>query len=430
MGVGLSLVARHRNGTEFPVEISLSPSETGGRRHVTSVIRDISERTRLFEAERRARAVAEKLASERAAILSKIADGVVLANPSGNVTFANDAARWLLPSIQTVTDDGDGDVETALRDLRTAQGQSFSRAEIPLVRAACAGETISSVDARIRRPNGKELIVEISSIPVVAEGGERLGAVMTLRDVTAQRDVERQKDEFLANVSHDLRTPLTAIKASIGVVLANEPSGTPEPLHRLFVNIELSADRMTNLVTDLLELTRLQAGRAPFRPIWCNLNDVARRSARTIEPLLGAKNQHFELDLPAEPIYTRADPDRLERALLNLLGNAQKYGKMHGSIRLSLRAGPSEVVFTVADDGPGIAWDEQPHIFERFYRSETEATQRRQGSGLGLPIARAMVELHGGRIWVDSTPGQGTIFSIALPLVSRATSAPSEEGGI
>jgi signal transduction histidine kinase len=180
----------------------------------------------------------------------------------------------------------------------------------------------------------------------------------------------------------------------------------------------------------LLELTRLQAGRAPFRPVWCNLNDVARRSVRTIEPLLGAKNQQFELDLPAEPMYTRADPDRLERALLNLLGNAQKYGKTHGSIRLSLRAGPTEVVFTVADDGPGIARDEQQHIFERFYRSETEATQRRQGSGLGLPIARAMVELHGGRIWVDSTPGQCTVFSIALPLVSRATSAPIEEGGI
>jgi signal transduction histidine kinase len=110
------------------------------------------------------------------------------------------------------------------------------------------------------------------------------------------------------------------------------------------------------------------------------------------------------------------DVERLERALLNLLGNAHKYGRTGGTIVLRLEQEPNRVRFAVRDDGPGIPYTEQGRIFERFYRSETESTRRNEGSGLGLPIARAMVELHGGRIWVESTPGSGATFYIELPI--------------
>jgi signal transduction histidine kinase len=110
------------------------------------------------------------------------------------------------------------------------------------------------------------------------------------------------------------------------------------------------------------------------------------------------------------------DAERLERALLNLLMNAHRYGRDGGMIRLALKRGRREILFTVADDGPGIAEAEQPRIFERFYRPRTEAARRIQGSGLGLPIARAMVELHGGRIWLESRRGEGATFHIALPV--------------
>jgi signal transduction histidine kinase len=288
-----------------------------------------------------------------------------------------------------------------------------------LQRAALHGETVVGTDLVLRRPSGKEIALEASAAPVRSDDGTLVGAVLTLRDVTAQRELERQKDEFLANVSHDLRTPLTGIKASIGVVLANEPPNLAAPLHRLLVNIDLAADRMTALVADLLELSRLRAGRVLFRPAVRDLREIARDAAQTIEPLVQERAQRLELDLPTEPLQTPVDADRLERALLNVLGNAQKYGPAGGTIRLRLERRSDEAIFAVADDGPGIAEADQEHLFERFFRSDSEATRHNQGSGLGLPIARAMVHLHGGRIWVESAPGAGATFWIALPLQAR-----------
>ncbi len=386
------------------------------------------ETQQALEREQAARAEAEKLAAERTTILGKITDGVVIADPSGRAIYLNETARQLL-QIASPTEAADRitKLDHPFAGLLSRDGRPLAEDELPIVRAALHGETIIGAEMRIRRAGGKETIMEGSATPVVTETGLRLGAVMTLHDVTAQRDLERQKDEFLANVSHDLRTPLTAIKASIGVVLANEQPGTPEPLHRMFVNIQLEADRMAALVSDLLELTRLQAKRVQFRPLRCDLRDLVLRSAREIEPLTQARRQQLRVMLPPKPVPALVDFDRLERALLNVLSNAQKYGRSEGRIALSLEEHPDEVVLTVTDDGPGIPEEEQKHIFERFYRSEAEAVRRHQGSGLGLPIARAMVELHGGRIWVESQPGEGATFRIALPIACLATSGQEEE---
>jgi signal transduction histidine kinase len=294
-------------------------------------------------------------------------------------------------------------------------GQPYPPEERPLARAALRGEAVFDAAIRIRRADGSEVYTLGSATPVLAEDGTRLGAVLTLHDVTAQRELERQKDEFIANVSHDLRTPVAAIKASIGVVLANEPPSTPEPLHRMLVNIDLAADRMASLVNDLLELARLQAGRVPLQWVQCDLRALAERAAAAVESLVQARQQRLQLDLPAEPVMVLADPHRLERVLLNLLGNAQKYGRDGGAIRLSLKRDAGEAMLTVADDGPGIPAAEQARIFDRFYRVPSDAASPDQGSGLGLPIARALVELHGGRIWLESAPGAGATFRVSLP---------------
>jgi signal transduction histidine kinase len=238
-------------------------------------------------------------------------------------------------------------------------------------------------------------------------------AIERQRLETVRGDLERQRDEFFSSVSHDLRTPVAAIKAAIGVVLANMPPEMPPPLQRLLGNVDLAADELTSLIEDLLEMARLQSGRVELWRTSVDLWDVIARAARALEPLIETRGQRLVFSPPAKPVRASVDAERLGRVLRNLLGNAQKYGRENGTISVVLERGATDVCISVADDGPGIPIDDQERIFERFYRVHGTGSA---GTGLGLAIARGLVELHGGRLSVESTPGRGSTFRVALPV--------------
>jgi signal transduction histidine kinase len=259
---------------------------------------------------------------------------------------------------------------------------------------------------------------EPSSVSMAAERAE-LAAL--------RRDLERQRSDLLSTVSHELRTPLTLIRTSVGLLLDSNPE--PAMRARLLLNVKHSADRMHSLVSDLLDLVRLNSGKAELQLRYVDVSDLVVGTTNLMKPLLEEKGQQLTLDLPATAPRVMADHRRLEQVLLNLLSNANKFAPQGAEVGVRVREAKSEVIIAVSDSGPGIGPEAQVHLFEQFYTARTSSPSRSIGAGLGLPIAKGIVEAHGGRIWVESAVGAGSEFFIALPVEGPGGGEEDEDTG-
>jgi signal transduction histidine kinase len=227
----------------------------------------------------------------------------------------------------------------------------------------------------------------------------------------------KHKEEFLSMTAHDLRAPLSAIKMSVGLLEAHLPTDLPPVLTRLVSNISRNSERLSNLLNDLLDLTRLEQGRIRLNLERLEVGEAVAATAHTLVPLFEEKAQKLELDKPRREYWVMIDRRRFEQALVNLLTNANKYTPREGVVRVVLNVSDDAVTISICDSGPGIPPEEQIHIFDRYYRRPVhEQTAETTGSGLGLPIARYLIELHEGELWVESEVGQGSTFFIKLPL--------------
>jgi signal transduction histidine kinase len=227
-------------------------------------------------------------------------------------------------------------------------------------------------------------------------------------------ELERLRTDLLAAVAHEVRTPLTAVRTSVGLLL--DPAVPPDAgaRERLLRTIAQSADRMQRLVTDVLDLTRFRAGRMGLQLRRFDARLVAESAAAALAPLLEARRQRLELRLPPRPVWVYADRRRVEQVLLNLLSNAHKFSPDGAGMRLTVAARGADVVWSVADEGPGIAPADRERLFERFFTGDGGAAPG-AGTGLGLPIALAIALAHGGGIDVASAPGRGSTFDLRLP---------------
>jgi len=223
--------------------------------------------------------------------------------------------------------------------------------------------------------------------------------------------LEQLQRSFISTVSHELRTPLTCIKTSVDLLHDAAPAIQAE----LLETIAHHTGRLEALVTDLLESTRLEVGQVTLATQPTDLRRIVERTVTAVAPLMEQKGQHLETTLPDGPALADVDRRRFEQALTNLLSNAHKFTPKGGHIRVALERGDEELVVAVTDDGSGIPCEQQAHLFQRFYVIP-DGTGK-VGLGLGLYITRQLTELHGGRVWVESGPGRGSTFFIALPVL-------------
>jgi len=236
--------------------------------------------------------------------------------------------------------------------------------------------------------------------------------LVSLHDLSEARRLEQVRRDFVANVSHELRTPLAALKASLET-LRQGAEADPQAREAFLEGALREAERLERLVNELLELSRLESGAGLSLREEVDIGQVVRAAVDRALPQAQQAGLHLEMALEVPLPLLRADPERLERALVNLLDNAIKFTPRGGKVAVSARPAEGGLLLTVQDTGPGIPPQELPRIFERFYRGALG--RRLPGAGLGLAIVKHIVEAHGGRVWAESTPGHGSTFHLFLP---------------
>lgn len=342
------------------------------------------------------------------ALLDSVADGILILNPDNTIQHCNPALRRMLdlPANEII-----GRLHGEVVHLTHQKGgMSLEQAEAggwPLAPSA-----ILYVEGDLERSGRSPLPVGATYAPLLAPDGTLLNIIASLRDITRFREAEELKSTFISVISHELKTPIALIKGYVSTLRREDATWDREVVEDSLQVIEDEADRLTNLIENLLDASRLQAGALSI-----NLSDVDMRviSERIAERFRTQTSIHkINLDFPKNFPVILGDEDRLGQVLANLLSNAIKYSPEGGEIRIGGQVRPGEVIICVSDQGPGIAAGDVPHIFDRFYRAD-EATRTTKGAGLGLYLAKAVIEAHRGRIWVDPSPAEGARICFSLP---------------
>jgi PAS domain S-box-containing protein len=369
------------------------------------------ERARLFEAEQRERREVEHRAAELDATFRAIADGLAIYDAHGRLVRLNPTGEALLG--YTASDADAMLVErTAQLDVQTPEGRDLPIDEYPVNRAF-GGETVHGVIMVLQRPGIGPIWVSTSAAPLWSSDGRILGVVASFTDITAVHKLQEEREDLLHSVSHDLRNPLTAIQGQAQLLLKNmAKAGGNEAAEAKAEAIMANARRMNSMIQDLVDAARLQSGQLPAEKRLVNLRSFLFELLARIGPAVDTSRIKVEAQPDLPPILV--DPYRLERVFTNLLTNALKYSAEDSPVLVRLERQKDELLTAVVDQGVGIAPDDLPRLFERFYRAQ--GVRRTEGLGLGLFITKMLVEAHGGRIWVESESGQGSTFYFTLPI--------------
>jgi two-component system sensor histidine kinase VicK len=331
------------------------------------------------------------------AILANIADGIVAVDRDRRVVLWNAAAEEItgVPQEEAI---GRTTMQVLNRELESAEETTRT------------GQRLVSLQR-----GGEEVWLSLSEAVMLDPLGAVAGRIFAFRDISADRMIEQVKSDFVAAVSHELRTPLTSIYGFAETLLRQDIPFGEEDRRTFLGYIASESERLTEIVDQLLNVARLDAGDLKVELGRIDVGSVVSELVKTVEES-GAMNGHrFEVDLPDETLAAEADPDKVRQVFNILVENALQYSPGGGTVILGARRNADRVEVRVVDEGIGIPAGERERIFRKFYRAESAARDGAAGTGLGLFIAKELVNAMGGRIWVDSTEGEGSSFSFELP---------------
>ncbi len=333
-----------------------------------------------------------RLEAERAKLevtIDSLGDALVVTDGDGMVSAANPRAAELVPMLSVGAD------------------AHAKESPLPAVDRGLADDVAAEV-------GGRSLSITAGRLPDLGDGG---GVAWTIRDVSERARLERMKTDFVATASHELRSPLTSIKGFVELLGRSEALGDRE---REFVDVVLqSTDRLVELVNDLLDVARLEAGRMEIHPSLFDVSKVIEEVAQLLTPRMDDKEQKLVLDLPPGLPKVLADPVRVRQIMTNLVSNAHQYSGVGSRITVTADGDREEVELSVADTGRGMSQEDMGRVFDRFVRRDDALG----GTGLGLSIVRSLTELQGGNVEVASTVGEGTVFTVRLPAEGSGSEA-------
>jgi len=366
-----------------------------------------SERQKIKEAEEKA--LIEEAKEE--ATLTSIGEGVVVTDPQGKILVFNPAAEQLT---NWATSETVGRFWFETVPAMDEKGYLISRKDRDMYKALSIGKKFSSQSIYLQKGSGK-ITVANTATPIVFKN-QVIGAVQVFRDIGHEKEVDRMKTEFISLASHQLRTPLSAMKWFCEMLL-NGDAGELNPEQKEYAkNVSDSNERMIHLVNSLLNISRIESGRIIIDPKPTNINKLISEVITEIKVKSDAKKQRIIVNVHSDLPLINIDPQLIREVYINLLTNASKYTPPNGEISVVISKKDGDVISQVSDNGYGIPKKDYDKIFQKFHRGENIIKIETEGTGLGLYLVKAIIESSGGKIWFESTEGKGTSFYFSLPI--------------
>ena len=376
--------------------INILEDVEGSRKALANMLEDVEGARRRAEEER----------DKTQTIIINLTDGLLVFDGENKLSLINPRAENFL-GVRTKKIAGNPLLElTRIPNLR------------PLVNLL--GREIKGV-YRKELPIKESLTLEVSTVPMIS-GEEKLGTLVVLHDITREKMIERMKTEFVSLTAHQLRTPLSAIKWTLRMLLDGDLGKITEEQKDFIEKTYGSNERMISLINDLLDITRIEEGRYLYKPVLTDFEAICQFVINSFKEEIKKKKIKFEFKEPLKKLpQVKVDVEKIRLAINNLLDNAIRYTPAGGRVTVSLSRGKKEIELSVKDTGVGIPKDQQERVFTKFSRGANVIRMATEGSGLGLFITKNIIEAHGGKIWFESEEGEGTTFYFTLPTKEEFT---------